>query len=228
LIFQKPVFIGKPKNTMNKIKLLIADDHAVVRKGLMNLLEDEANIEIIGEATDGLEAIEQVKKLKPNVVLLDITMPKMSGIDAAKVIAEKYAKTYPLVFSMHNNQEYMLHSVANGAMGYLLKDSSKEEILTAIATVSEGKKYFPPNVSATIIEGLLAERSQQTASNKMIKSALSKQERVILNYIIEGLSSQEISEKLNLSVRTVSNHRANMMKKVNAKNTADLVKMAMG
>jgi DNA-binding NarL/FixJ family response regulator len=212
-----------------KIKLLIADDHAVVRKGLMNLLEDEANIEIIGEATDGLEAIEQVRKLKPNVVLLDISMPRMSGIDAAKAISEKYPKSYPLIFSMHNNQEYMLHSVANGALGYLLKDSSKEEILSAISTVSEGQKYFPPNVSALIIEGFLQERHKITPkANLKIKEQLTKQEKLILNHIIEGMSSKEIAKKYNLSTRTVSNHRANILKKTNVKNTAELVGMALG
>jgi DNA-binding NarL/FixJ family response regulator len=152
----------------------------------------------------------------------------MSGIDAAKVISEKYAATKSLIFSMHNNQEYMLRAVENGALGYLLKDSSKEEILRAISSVSVGNKYFPPNVSALIIEGLLTERKKSTKKpNRILQDQLTKQERLILNHIIEGLSSKEIAEKYELSTRTVSNHRANILKKTKVKNTAELVRLAV-
>ncbi len=216
---------------MNKIKLLIVDDHAVVRSGIRNLLEDEPNIEIVGEAADGAAAIEQIKMLKPNLLLLDLTMPKMTGFEVAKIVSEKFETTKIVVFSMHNDQEYMVKAVENGAMGYLLKDTGKEEILHALERVHSGQKYFPPNVSALIIEGLLAERKQNLNLNKNqnnIISLLSKQEKVILNHIIEGLNSQEISDKLELSVRTVSNHRANILKKTKVKNTAELVRLALG
>jgi DNA-binding NarL/FixJ family response regulator len=216
---------------MNKIKLLIADDHAVVRSGIRNLLEDEPNIEIVGEAADGAAAIEQIKTLKPNLLLLDLTMPKMTGFEVAKIVSEKFETTKIVVFSMHNDQEYMVKAVENGAMGYLLKDTGKEEILHALERVHGGQKYFPSNVSALIIEGLLAERKQNLNLNKNqnnIISLLSKQEKVILNHIIEGLNSQEISDKLELSVRTVSNHRANILKKTKVKNTAELVRLALG
>ena len=215
----------------NKIKLMIVDDHAVVRKGIINLLEDEEIIEIVGEASDGTEALEGIKELKPNIVLLDLSMPKMSGFEVAKIISQKFPAVKSIIFSMHNNQEYMVMSVENGAMGYLLKDTSKEEILRAINTVSEGQKYFPPTVSAMIIDGLLSQRKNTgTAARKEasgIVNILSKQEKVILTYIVEGLNSQEISEKLNLSVRTVSNHRANILRKTNVKNTAELVRLAL-
>lgn len=214
----------------NKIKLLIVDDHAVVRKGIQNLLEEEPNIEIIGEASDGIEAIEKVKTLKPTIVLLDLTMPQMSGFEVAKIISDKYPSTKSLIFSMHNNPEYMVTSVENGAMGYLLKDTSKEEILKALESVSAGNKYFPPTVSAMIIDGLLAQRKQKTApklKNTSLFSKISKKEREILKYITEGMSSQEIAEKLSLSVRTVSNHRANILRKTDVKNTAELVRLAV-
>ena len=214
----------------NKIKLLIVDDHAVVRKGIQNLLEEEPNIEIIGEASDGLEAIDKVKTFKPSIVLLDLTMPQMSGFEVAKIISDKYPSTKSLIFSMHNNPEYMVKSVENGAMGYLLKDTSKEEILKALESVSAGNKYFPPTVSAMIIDGLLEQRKQKT--NSILKKTslfakISKKEREILKYITKGLSSQEIAEKLSLSVRTVSNHRANILRKTNVKNTAELVRLAV-
>jgi DNA-binding NarL/FixJ family response regulator len=214
----------------DKIKLLIVDDHAVVRKGIQNLLEDEENIEIIGEASDGLEALDKIKDLKPTIVLLDLTMPQMSGFEVAKYISEKYPNVKSLIFSMHNNPEYMVTSVENGAMGYLLKDTSKEEILKALDSVSKGDKYFPPTVSAMIIDGLLAQRKQKTTpklKNTSLFAKISKKEREVLKYITEGLSSQEVAEKLNLSVRTVSNHRANILRKTNVKNTAELVRLAV-
>ena len=215
----------------NKIKLMIVDDHAVVRKGIINLLEDEDNIEIVGEASDGVEALEGIKELKPNIVLLDLSMPKMTGFEVAKIISQKYSNVRSIIFSMHNNQEYMVQAVENGAMGYLLKDTSKEEILKALDTVTNGNKYFPPTVSALIIDGLLNHKKNSVSATKKEASAivnsLSKQEKVILNYIVEGLNSQEISEKLNLSVRTISNHRANILRKTQVKNTAELVRLAV-
>ena len=214
----------------NKIKLLIVDDHAVVRKGIQNLLEEEPNIDIIGEAADGIEAIEKVKTFKPSIVLLDLTMPQMSGFEVAKIISDKYPSTKSLIFSMHNNPEYMVTSVENGAMGYLLKDTTKEEILKALEIVSTGNKYFPPTVSAMIIDGLLEQRKQKTTpnlKNTSLFAKISKKEREILKYITKGLSSQEIAEKLSLSVRTVSNHRANILRKTNVKNTAELVRLAV-
>lgn len=215
----------------NKIKLMIVDDHAVVRKGIINLLEDEENIEIIGEASDGIEALEGIKELKPNIVLLDLSMPKMTGFEVAKIISQRYWSVRSIVFSMHNNQEYMVQAVENGAMGYLLKDTSKEEILKALDTVANGNRYFPPAVSALIIEELLTQKKNHSSATKKEASAiintLSKQEKVILNYIVEGLNSQEISEKLKLSVRTVSNHRANILRKTQVKNTAELVRLAV-
>ncbi len=210
---------------MKKITILIADDHAIVRRGLQNLLEDEANIDIVGEATDGIEALAQIKKLSPQIVLLDLTMPNMGGLEVAKIVSTEYPQTKSLIFSMHNNQEYMVRSVENGAMGYLLKDTTKEEILNAIQTVSEGKKYFPTTVSSMIIDGLLHQKPQKEVISTRFER-LSKKEKQILNLVSEGMSSKEIAEKLFLSIRTVSNHRANIIKKTEVKNTADLVKKA--
>lgn len=210
---------------MKKITILIADDHAIVRRGLQNLLEDEANIDIVGEATDGIEALAQIKKLSPHIVLLDLTMPNMGGLEVAKIVSTEYPQTKSLIFSMHNNQEYMVRSVENGAMGYLLKDTTKVEIMKAIQTVSEGRKYFPTTVSSMIIDGLLHQKPQKEVINTRFEK-LSKKEKQILNLVSEGMSSKEIAEKLFLSIRTVSNHRANIIKKTKVKNTADLVKKA--
>jgi DNA-binding NarL/FixJ family response regulator len=213
---------------MNSITILLADDHDVVRRGMKMLLEDEEGIQVIGEASDGLDAIEKVKTLMPNVVILDLTMPKMTGIEAAKVISEEYPEVKILIFSMHHNKEYIIKSVENGANGYLLKDTSKEELLRAIKVVSEGRKYFPPEISEVIINELLAKTSGTQEETRPIFEKITPKEKQILGMIVQGYNSREMADKLFLSIRTVDNHRANMMKKVKAKNTADLVKMAIG
>lgn len=213
---------------MKTIKLLIADDHAVVRKGLRALFEDEVDLIIVGEAANGLEAIEQVANTAPNVVLLDISMPEMTGLEAAKEISERFPATKTLIFSMHHNQDYVVKAVENGASGYLLKDLSREEILQAIRAVAGGERYFPANVASLLAEALLSKSKRPMAidDEKTLKK-LSKKERQILKLLADGLSSQEIADMLQLSVRTVSNHRANIIRKTKAKNTAELVKMAV-
>jgi DNA-binding NarL/FixJ family response regulator len=213
---------------MNLITILLADDHDVVRRGMKMLLEDEEGIQVIGEASDGLDAIEKVKILMPHVVILDLTMPKMSGIEAAKIISEEYPEVKILIFSMHHNKEYIIKSVENGANGYLLKDTSKDELLKAIKAVSEGRKYFPPEISEVIINELLAKTSGTQVETRPIFEKITPKEKQILGMIVQGFNSREMADKLFLSIRTVDNHRANMMKKVKAKNTADLVKMAIG
>ncbi|MEY4540693.1 MAG: hypothetical protein RLZZ306_2450 [Bacteroidota bacterium] len=213
---------------MNSITILLADDHDVVRRGMKMLLEDEEGIQVVGEASDGLDAIEKVKILMPNVVILDLTMPKMNGIEAAKVISEEYPEVKILIFSMHHNKEYIVKSVENGANGYLLKDTGKDELLRAIRVVSEGRKYFPPEISEVIINELLAKTSGTQEETRPIFEKITPKEKQILGMIVQGYNSREMADKLFLSIRTVDNHRANMMKKVKAKNTADLVKMAIG
>ncbi len=213
---------------MTPITILLADDHDVVRRGMKMLLEDEESVKVIGEASDGLDAIEKVKMLMPNVVILDLTMPKMTGIEAAKVISEEYPEVKILIFSMHHNREYIVSSVENGANGYLLKDTGKEELMRAIKVVSEGRKYFPPEISEVIIDDLLAKTSGNQEETRPIFEKITPKEKQILGMIVQGYNSREMADKLFLSIRTVDNHRANMMKKVKAKNTADLVKMAIG
>jgi DNA-binding NarL/FixJ family response regulator len=214
---------------MNPITILLADDHDVVRKGMKMLLEDETDVKVIGEASDGLDAIEKIKVLMPNVVILDLTMPRMNGIEAAKIISEQYPSVKILIFSMHHNREYIVNSVENGANGYLLKDTGKEELMRAIKVVSDGRKYFPPEISEVIIDELLAKTANsQDNSGKPIFQKITPKEKEILGMIVQGFNSREIADKLFLSIRTVDNHRANMMKKTKAKNTADLVMMAIG
>ncbi|WP_304237743.1 response regulator transcription factor [Jiulongibacter sediminis] len=210
------------------IKLLLVDDHEVVRKGMKFLLEDEENLEIIGEASDGEEALQKIEELKPNLVLLDVNMPVMNGIEAAKKISANYPAVRVLIFSMHNDPDYIVNSVTNGVDGYILKDAEKEEIMKAMKTIHRGEKYFPPNVSALLVSalqggGMPKVKSKRSAS---VLDKLSKKEKEILKFIAQGMSSKDIALRLTLSIRTVSNHRANMLKKTGLNNTAELVRMA--
>jgi two-component system response regulator DegU len=210
---------------MDKIKVVLADDHFVVRNGIKTLI-DGSEIEIIGEASNGVEAVETVKRLSPDVILMDISMPQMNGLDATEIISKQYKNSKSLILSMYDNEEYILSAVEVGAQGYLLKDAPRDEILNAIRTVARGEKYFNSSVSNIIINGYIkVKKSGVPDSEPNVK--LSKKEMIILKKIVEGLNSRQIAEKLELSIRTVDNHRANMMKKLSVKNAAELVKLAI-
>jgi DNA-binding NarL/FixJ family response regulator len=210
---------------MDKIKVVLADDHFVVRNGIRTLIEG-SEIEIIGEANNGIEAIEAVKKFSPDLILMDISMPQMNGLDATEIISKQYRNSKSLILSMYDNEEYILKAVEVGAQGYLLKDAPREEILNAIRTVARGEKYFNSSVSNIIINGYIKVK-KSGISDSEVNVKLSKKEMIILKKIVEGLSSRNIAEKLELSIRTVDNHRANMMKKLSVKNAAELVKLAI-
>ncbi|HSZ73073.1 MAG TPA: response regulator transcription factor, partial [Cytophagaceae bacterium] len=197
------------------------------RNGVKSLLENEEGIEIIGEANDGEEALEKVRALAPDVLMVDISMPKMSGIETVEILNKEFKHTKALILSMHNNDDYILKSVECGAHGYLLKDTSKEEMLKALHAVAAGEKYFAGTVSNTIVNGYLNKIHTKESDDKSDKAKISRQEKAILRFIVEGLSSREIAEKLDLSGRTVDNHRANMMKKMNVRNAAELVRLAI-
>lgn len=217
------------------IRILIADDHSVVRKGVRMLLEDETDIQIIGEAADGDEAIDMLADIQPDVLLLDITMPRMSGIDALKVISQQYPKVRTLMFSMHNNPDYILKAVQNGAAGYLLKDTGLEEILRAVRSVVKGDLYYPPNASSVIIRHLVIpnnprqteEINYKLKPSSSIWNKITSREAQILTCLIDGMSSQTIADRLGISPNTVANQRASIMRKVGVKNTVDLIRIAL-
>jgi DNA-binding NarL/FixJ family response regulator len=208
---------------MNKIRVVLADDHTIVRNGIMSLLESSPEVEIVGEAQNGAEALIKVKELTPDVLMIDIAMPIMTGIEAAQEVSKHYKQTRSLMLSMHNNEDYILKSVEAGAYGYLLKDTTRDEMLRALQTVARGEKYFSPSVSNIIISSYL-QKVKDTEKAKVKKAKLSKKESAIVKFIIAGDNSREIAEKLNISIRTVDNHRANMMKRLGVKNAVELVR----
>lgn len=217
------------------IRILVVDDHSVVRQGIITLLEDEEDLVIAGEASDGDEVWDMVEKVKPDVILLDLTMPRMPGLDVIKQIVPVFPSAKILVFSMHNNTDYVLSSALNGASGYLEKDTSRDEMLKAIRAIAKGELYFPPYASSVIIKNLLKQLSRvsdtrpalEEVQEKSIWKIITPREQQILKCLTEGMSSKDIAEKFDISSNTVANQRASIMKKANVKNTAELISLAM-
>lgn len=199
------------------------------------LLEDETDIQIVGEASDGDEAIDLLASIGTDVLLLDITMPRMSGIEALKVISKKYPAVRTLMFSMHSNPDYIVKAVQHGAAGYLLKDTGLEEMLRAVRTVVDGDLYYPPNASSVIIRSLVLPNANLTKEpakaggsvSKSIWNRITSREGQVLTCLIDGMSSPEIAEKFGISPNTVANQRASIIRKAGVKNTADLIRLAL-
>ncbi|ERM80329.1 hypothetical protein P872_13470 [Rhodonellum psychrophilum GCM71 = DSM 17998] len=211
---------------MQEIKVVLADDHVVVRNGIKMLLENEGEIKVIGEASNGQEALEVVEKLQPDILIIDIRMPVMNGLDATKKLMEHSTKTKALILSMHNDEEYILQSVDCGASGYLLKDTSKEEFIKAIRTVYQGGKYFSGDISNVLVNSYLNVKSAKPSFAKVTENNydLTKREKEILKLITAGVGNKEISEQLNKSIRTIETHRFNIMKKLKVNNVVELLK----
>jgi two-component system, NarL family, response regulator DegU len=211
------------------VKIVLADDHGIVRDGIKSTLRDEKTFKIIGEASNGLEAIEVVKALSPDVIIIDINMPKMNGIEATAIITKKYPHTKSLVLSMHDNEDYVLKSIEAGASGYLLKDTNKEEFIKAIKAVANGGKYFSTSISNILATGYLHRIKKEGARSidDESENGLTRREKGILKLIVQGRSNREIADSLSISIRTIEVHRSNMMKKLKVKNAVELMKFAM-
>ena len=217
------------------IRILVVDDHSVVRQGIIALLEDEEDILIAGEAADGDEVTGMIEKVKPDVILLDLTMPKMSGIEVIKQVVPLFPKVRILIFSMHNNADYILSAVQNGASGYLQKDTGRDEILAAVRSVSKGELYYPPHASSIIIRNLMKQIvktpespiEEDETQESSIWKIITPREQQILQCLTEGMSSKEIGERFDISSNTVANQRASIMKKANVKNTAELISLVL-
>ncbi|MFN0049832.1 MAG: response regulator [Cytophagales bacterium] len=207
---------------METIKLIIADDHRLVRDGLKSLLNSEADIEIVAEVENGLELLEILPSTPAQVVLLDVTMPKMNGIQTAIEIKKQNFDINIVFLSMHEEPEYLLNCVQAGAYSYLFKNVEKDELLVAIRNAALGKKYFSPIVSA-----LLAQALVELKDNEKEKIDLTPRELEVLQYVADGLSTKQLADKLFISVRTVETHRMNLLKKFEAQNTAELIKSAI-
>lgn len=215
---------------MESIKLVLIDDHDIVRNGIKSLLEREEGIEVIGEASNGEEAIEIANNLKPDLLIMDIKMPVMNGIEATKAIKSKPNAPKIIILSMHDMEDYVLQSVECGADGYLLKDTSKESFTKAIHKVYGGEKYFSSDISHVFVNTYLNKVSVPAKVPAAPKEAenkfnLTKREFQILKKVIDGSSNKDIAEELGKSVRTVETHRFKIMKKLGVHNAIEMFKV---
>jgi DNA-binding NarL/FixJ family response regulator len=212
---------------MELIKILIADDHQMFRDGLKSLLEKESNIEIVGEAENGQEVLDFVKDHEVNLVLMDINMDGMNGIEATQQLKKNHPNTQVLVLSMHSETSYILTMLDAGAKGYILKNAGRDEMIRAIKVVAEGNTYYSSQVSNKIIEQLSAKKKVKKLSSSIQDMPLTEREIEVLLLISQEYSNPEIAEKLFISIRTVDTHRRNLLDKLGVKNTAGLVKYAI-
>jgi DNA-binding NarL/FixJ family response regulator len=212
---------------MKKIKILFADDHAIVRDGLRLLFKSDSQFNIVGEAADGEEVLELVAKHKPDVAVLDISMPRLNGIEATKIIKEKFPLTKVLILTIHENEEYIQQMILAGADGYVVKNAEKKEIFDGVRAVANNESFFSPSVSKVLLEGLIKRTRKKEEQESDVYNKLTRREIEVLRLIADGLTSKGISEKLFLSVSTVNSHRTNMMKKLDIHDTASLVRYAI-
>ncbi|MES2238670.1 MAG: response regulator transcription factor [Bacteroidota bacterium] len=205
------------------IRVVLADDHFFVRDGIKSLLESEKNIVVAGEATDGLEALEVVNTVKPDLLIVDIRMPHHTGIEVVEKLRNQNNPVKIIVLSMHESEEYVLKSIKAGADGYLLKGSSKEEFLKALHTVANGGKYFTGDISSILINQLTNSSTSLEPKPALTEDlTITKREKEILTLLLSGKGNKEIAEALEISKRTAEVHRFNLMKKLKVKNLMEL------
>ena len=208
-----------------KYHVVIAEDHTILREGLRALLAASFEFEIVGEAEDGRAAIKCVESLKPDLVLMDLSMPRMSGLDAIREIKRSFPHIKIVALTVHKSEEYVLATLQAGADGYVLKESTHTELLVALNSVIRGKRYLSPGISETVIEGYLA--GKKTHKPQSAWDTLTHREREILKLIAEGYKNKAIAEYLCISIKTVETHRASLMKKLDLHNVSALTAYAM-
>jgi DNA-binding NarL/FixJ family response regulator len=210
---------------MNVIRILLADDHTVVRKGLCLLLESHPGFKVIAEAADGREAVAMAEAHKPDIAVLDIAMPLLNGIEAARQISEKLPQTAIVFLSMHSDEAYVLKALKSGAKGYLLKDSAEYDLINAIKAVSEGKAFFSPAISRMLVEDYMRQMRDREVEDSY--ELLTTREREVLQLFAEGKPAKEVASILGLSLYTIETHRSNIFQKLNLHSVAELILYAV-
>ena len=210
---------------MDKIKVLLVEDHTIVRKGLSSILEQDFGIEVTGEADNGREALKKADELSPDVVVLDISLPLLNGLEVCRQLNRQHPNIHILMLTMYESDELVFQSLQAGAKGYLLKKAAPDELISAIYAVKQGKSFFSPEISKMLIERMVDQG--ESKENLTQPPALTKREREVLQLVAEGYSSREIGNMLNISVKTAENHRAKIMHKLNLNNITELIKYAL-
>jgi two-component system response regulator NreC len=210
---------------MKTIRILLADDHTVVRKGLRLLLESQPEFEVIADACDGRETVALAERHQPDVVVLDVAMPILNGIEAARQISAKFPRTAIVFLSMHSDEGYVLKALKSGARAYLLKDSAEYDLIAAIKAVSEGKAFFSPAISKMLVEDYVRQMRERDVEDSY--ELLTTREREILQVLAEGKTNKDVATLLNLSLYTVETHRSNIFQKLNLHSSAELILYAI-
>ena len=210
---------------MKPIRILLADDHTVVRKGLRLLLESQPGLAVVAEAADGRNAVALAERETPDVVVMDIGMPQLNGIEAARQITAKHPQTAVVFLSMHSDESYVLKALKAGARGYLLKDSAEHDLIQAVRSVTEGKSFFSPAISKMLVEDYMRELQERQIEDSY--ELLTTREREVLQLLAEGKSNKEVAAVLNLSLYTVETHRGNILQKLNLHSGAELILYAI-
>ncbi len=210
---------------MKKLRILLADDHIVMRTGLRALLERQPNLEVVGESENGRETVELVASLGPDVVVMDVAMPVLNGIEATKTIVTQRPATAVVILSMHADESYVMRALKAGARGYLLKDSAAADLISAIQAVSQNKSFFSPKVSRILAEDYVRVLKQKGAVDSY--DLLTSREREILQLLAEGKANKEVATALNISPYTVETHRRHILEKLNLHNPAELILYAV-
>ena len=208
-----------------KTKVVIVEDHKLFREGLKSMLADKTGMEVVGEAGDGLEAIRIVKKIRPDIILLDLSMPKMNGISVMKEIKNQYPEIKIMALTIHESDQYVLEAFEAGADGYCLKDAGRNELMVAVDSVLQGKHYISPSISGSVLEGYLSGRKKLKSQTSW--DTITQREREVLKLLGEGYQNKEIADMLFISVKTVEKHRANIMNKLDLHNAAALTAYAI-
>jgi len=208
-----------------KTKVVIVEDHKLFREGLKSLLSDKEGLEVVGEAGDGIEAIRTVKRCRPDLILLDLSMPKMNGISVMKEIKGQFPEIKIMALTIHESDQYVLEAFDAGADGYCLKDAGRNELMVAVDSVLQGKRYISPTISDNVLEGYLTGRKK--LKSKTSWDTITQREREVLKLLGEGFQNKEISDMLHISVKTVEKHRANIMNKLDLHNAAALTAYAI-
>jgi DNA-binding NarL/FixJ family response regulator len=212
---------------MKKIKIILVDDHQLVRDGIKALLSGVSDLEIISEASDSKELFQQLTTLKPDILIMDISLPEISGIEITKTISKDYPDIKVLILSMYNSEDFIFNSIKAGAKGYLPKNTSRNELLEAIYAIQSGEDFYSESVSKTMLRSYIRRATDDEKPTEKSNEILTTREIEVLKLYVEGLINKEISDKLDISIRTVETHKNHIMRKLGLKSTVEMVKFAI-
>ncbi len=214
-------------NPMKKLKIILVDDHRLVRDGIKSLLSHTVDLEIVGEASDGIELFEKLHSLRPDIVIMDISLPGRSGIEITKQICREYPEIKVLILSMYNSEDFIFNSIKAGAKGYLPKNTTRNELLEAIYAIESGEEFFSESVSKIMVKSYVKRATDDEKVQEKPDEILTTRELEILKLYVEGFINKEIGDKLDISIRTVETHKNHIMRKLGLKSTVEMVKFAI-